>query len=125
MAENSKVLPVEDSKFLRMANERALSKAGYRVSAAADGEEAVRVANDELPDIILLDMLLPKLSGQEVLKALRANPATAEIPVVVLTSLSKKNEDKLLHAGPLRILKSPLSHWTRAPIASPKPQRPF
>ena len=84
---NSKVLLVEDSKFLRMANEKALSKAGFEVITAADGEEALKVANDKLPDIILLDMMLPKISGTEVLKALKANLATANIPVIVLTSL--------------------------------------
>jgi DNA-binding response OmpR family regulator len=95
----SKVLLVEDSKFLRMANERALSRAGYQVSTAADGEEALRVAQDELPDIILLDMMLPKLSGLEVLRALKANPATVGIPVIVLTSLSQVNEEKLRSEG--------------------------
>ncbi len=96
---NSKVLLVDDSKFLRMANERALARAGYQVTTAADGEEALRIANDKLPDIILLDMMLPKISGPEVLKALKANPATMDIPVIVLTSLSQKNEEKLLHEG--------------------------
>jgi len=100
----SKVLLVEDSKFLRMANERALAKAGYEVSTAADGEEALRVATDELPDIILLDMLLPKLSGPEVLKALKSNPATMAIPVVVLSSLSQKNERKLKQEGAIEYL---------------------
>jgi len=99
MAVHTKVLLVDDSKFLRMANEHALSKAGYQVSTAADGEEALRVANDQLPDIILLDMMLPKISGPEVLKTLKANPATKDIPVIVLTSLSQKNEEKLLHEG--------------------------
>ena len=99
VAVNSKVLLVEDSKFLRMANERALSKAGFEVSTAADGEEALQVANDKLPDIILLDMMLPKISGPDVLKALKANPATMHIPVIVLTSLSQKNEEKLLSEG--------------------------
>ena len=99
MAVNSKVLLVEDSKFLRMANERALPKAGFEVSTAADGEEALQVANDKLPDIILLDMMLPKISGPEVLKALKASPATMDIPVIVLTSLSQKNEEKLIHEG--------------------------
>ena len=94
-----KVLLVDDSKFLRRANECALCKAGYEVSTAADGEEALQVAKEQLPDIILLDMLLPKLSGPEVLKALKASPATMNIPVIVLTSLSQKNEDKLLHDG--------------------------
>jgi len=99
VAANSKVLLVDDSKFLRIANERALCKAGYEVSTAADGEEALRIANDQLPDIILLDMMLPKISGPDVLKALKANPATKDIPVIVLTSLSQKNEEKLLSEG--------------------------
>ncbi len=96
---NSKVLLVEDSKFLRMATEQSLSKAGYLVSTADDGEEALQVANDNLPDIILLDMMLPKISGPNVLKALKENPATMHIPVIVLTSLSQKNEEKLLSEG--------------------------
>jgi two-component system phosphate regulon response regulator PhoB len=99
VAANSKVLLVDDSKFLRMANECALCRAGYQVSTAGDGEEALSVANDKLPDIILLDMMLPKISGPEVLKALKRNPATMDIPVIVLTSLSQKNEEKLLHEG--------------------------
>lgn len=99
MAVNAKVLLVDDSKLLRMANEPVLSKAGFEVSTAADGEEALQVAQDKLPDIILLDMMLPKISGPEVLKALKANPATMNIPVIVLTSLSQKNEEKLIHAG--------------------------
>jgi CheY-like chemotaxis protein len=74
-----------------------LSRAGYLVSTACDGEEALQVAKDQLPDIILLDMMLPKISGPDVLKALKANPATKNIPVVVLTSLSQKNEEKLIH----------------------------
>lgn len=96
---NSKVLLVEDSKFFRIANERALAKAGYQVVIAGDGEEALQAANDYQPDIILLDMLLPKISGPQVLKALKANPATKDIPVVVLTSLSQKNEEKLINDG--------------------------
>jgi CheY-like chemotaxis protein len=96
---NAKVLLVEDSKFLRLANERALHKAGYEVSTAADGEEALRVAHETLPDVILLDLMIPKLSGPEVLKALKASPATFGIPVIVLTSLSQRNEEKLLAAG--------------------------
>jgi CheY-like chemotaxis protein len=96
---NSKVLLVEDSKFLPMATEHSLSKAGYLVSTAADGEEALQVAKEKLPDIILLDMMLPKISGPNVLKALKENHATMHIPVIVLTSLSQKNEEKLTSEG--------------------------
>lgn len=78
------ILLVEDSRFLRRANERVLAKAGYEVVTAADGEEALQLARTKAPDLILLDMLLPKLGGPEVLRALRGDPATAAIPVVVL-----------------------------------------
>ena len=94
-----KILVVEDSKFFSLASERALVKAGYEVWMASDGEEALHMANRMRPDVILLDLLLPKLSGPEVLKALKNNPATSEIPVIVLTSLSQRNEEKLLHEG--------------------------
>ncbi len=96
---NSKVLLVEDSKFLRIANQRALSRAGFKVIIAADGEEALRLAYDQLPDVILLDLMLPKITGPEVLKSLKKNPATVHIPVIVLTSLSQRNEEKLLSEG--------------------------
>jgi len=96
---NSKVLLVEDSKFLRMATEHSLSKAGDLVSTAADGEEALQVAKEKLPDIILLDMMLPKISGPNVLKALKEIHATMHIPVIMLTSLSHKNEEKFIREG--------------------------
>jgi CheY-like chemotaxis protein len=96
---HSKVLLVDDSKFLRLTNQRILTRAGFEVFAAADGEEGLQVANEKLPDIILLDMMLPKISGPEVLKRLKANPATMDIPVIVLTSLSQKNEEKLISEG--------------------------
>lgn len=99
MAGATKILLVEDSRFLRLATERLLVKAGYEVWTAADGEEALRVISSRIPDVILLDMLLPKLSGPEVLHKLKANSATASIPVIVLTSLSQKNEQKLIHDG--------------------------
>jgi CheY-like chemotaxis protein len=82
-----------------MANERALVRAGYKVTTATDGEEALLVASAIVPDLILLDMLLPKMGGPEVLKALRTNPLTAAIPVVVLSSLPQTNEAKLKKEG--------------------------
>ena len=97
--QGTKVLLVEDSKFLRLANERILTKAGYVVTSAGDGEEALRFAQEKLPDIILLDMILPKISGPDVLRKLKESPATAAIPVIVISSLSQKNEKKLLDEG--------------------------
>jgi|SRR5271166_2963214 len=95
----TKILLVEDSKFLRMATERALARAGYDVSAAADGMEAIEFARKDKPDLILLDMLLPKITGPDVLKALKRDPSTAGIAVVALTGLSNKNAARLRKDG--------------------------
>jgi len=96
---STKVLLVEDSMFLRLANERVLARAGYDVSTAGDGEEGLRMAFEGLPDIILLDMMLPKLSGPDLLRKLKEDSRTAAIPVVILTSLSQKNEERFLQEG--------------------------
>jgi CheY-like chemotaxis protein len=94
-----KILLAEDSKFLRMATERALARAGYEVCSAADGEEALRMAREKVPDLILLDMLLPRMSGPEVLAALQRDSLTKAIPVVVITGMSQKNEERLRKEG--------------------------
>jgi len=93
------ILLVEDSKFLRIATERLLSKAGYRVICARDGDEALVLAGSKIPDLIVLYMLLPKLSGPEVLRSLKENERTTHIPVVVLSSLSQNNGPKLVQEG--------------------------
>ena len=93
------VLLVEDSKFLKITGERLLTKAGFTVTTAQDGEEALRLVRESSPDIILLDMLLPKLGGQQVLQSLKEDPVTAGIPVIILSSLSQQNEEKLKKAG--------------------------
>ena len=73
-------------------------KAGYHVATAVDGMGALSIAHESHPDL-LLDMMLPKLDGPSVLRALKADPLTAQIPVVVVTGLSQKNEEKLMHDG--------------------------
>ena len=94
-----KILLVEDSRPIRRENESALKHAGYEVITAEDGESAVAAAHDQKPDLILLDMILPKLSGPEVLRRLKHEADTASIPVVVLSSLSEKNRQKLMEEG--------------------------
>jgi CheY-like chemotaxis protein len=93
------VLLVEDNRIQKLVNERILHKAGYTVLHAADGEEAVRLARQTIPDIVLLDMLLPKLGGREVMQALRETSSTAQIPVLVLSGLPQSNEAKLKKEG--------------------------
>ena len=80
-----KILLVEDSKFQRIANERALIKAGYTIIQAADGEEGLRAARETIPDLILLDIMLPKVSGLDVLRILKLDVLVNDIPVIVLS----------------------------------------
>jgi twitching motility two-component system response regulator PilH len=94
-----KILLIEDSKFQRIANERALVKAGYGVIHAGDGEEGLRAAREHIPDLILLDMMLPKVSGLDVLRALKNDVLVKHIPVIVLSGLGQANEAKLLNEG--------------------------
>jgi CheY-like chemotaxis protein len=95
----TKILLVEDSKFLRMATERALARAGYTVVTATDGLQAMEMAQRERPNLILLDMLLPKMPGPDVLKALKNDPETRGIAVVACTALSQKNAERLKKDG--------------------------
>ena len=95
----AKLLLVEDSRYLRTAARHILSDAGFIIVEASDGEEALQKARESEPDLIILDMLLPKLGGERVLQALQQDPATARIPVIVLSGLSQGNADKLKEAG--------------------------
>ncbi|MFZ0770163.1 MAG: response regulator [Candidatus Sulfotelmatobacter sp.] len=110
-----KILLVEDSKFLRLATERALARAGYDMSSAIDGDEALRLAREKMPDLILLDMLLPKMSGPDVLKALKADPGTKAIPVVVMTGMSQKNAARLQHDGAVGFLEKSTLELDKGP----------
>lgn len=97
--EPRRVLLADDSKFLRAAHELFLKKDGFAVIKASDGEEALQLARQERPDVVVLDLLMPKLGGVEVLQALKQDPGTAGIPVIILSGLSQKNESMLTEAG--------------------------
>ena len=94
-----KILLVDDSKTILHENLRALQKSGYDVVCAEDGASALTLAREQKPDLILLDMILPKMSGPEVLENLKKDAATASIPVIVLSGLTDKNRQKLMDAG--------------------------
>jgi CheY-like chemotaxis protein len=93
------ILVIEDSRFFRAAIQRTLIKAGYTVTGVPDGAEAINAARTRTPALILLDMMLPGLDGTSVLKALKQDLSTAQVPVIVLTGLSQRNENKLKEAG--------------------------
>jgi DNA-binding response OmpR family regulator len=93
------VLLIEDSRFVRTANQRALTRSGFQVIATGDGQAAVELARKNRPDAILLDLMLPKVTGVEVLRRLKSDSQTCSIPVIVVSSLSQKNKSALLRDG--------------------------
>ena len=96
MSEKIKVLAVDDEKDVLFIVSTALKAEGYEVHTAADGAECLELATQNPPDIIVLDVMMPKMDGFETLEKLREMDATREIPVVMLTGLSER--DKKLEA---------------------------
>ena len=92
MPDTITILLAEDDRFLRRAAEATLKKKGYNVVTAADGQEALDAARRERPDLILLDVIMPKLQGFEVLERLKADSNTRDIPVVMLSNLGQDTD---------------------------------
>jgi CheY-like chemotaxis protein len=86
------VLLAEDDRFLRRACETKLRQCGFDVRVAVNGDEALELARQQAPDLLLLDLLMPKRDGLSVLEALKADEATRAIPVVILSNSSKELE---------------------------------
>lgn len=86
------ILVVDDEEDLLELVRYNLSKEGYRVSCVASGEEAMKVAKSQLPDLIVLDLLLPSVDGLEVCKLLKVDPKTKHIPIVMLTAKSEESD---------------------------------
>jgi two-component system, OmpR family, alkaline phosphatase synthesis response regulator PhoP len=80
------ILAVDDEVFIRRLVEVNLQRAGYRVSRAFDGQDALQKISTERPDMVLLDVMMPRVDGFEVLRRLKADPNTAAIPVLMLTA---------------------------------------
>jgi CheY-like chemotaxis protein len=89
-----RILLAEDDRILRKAGEVSLKKKGYEVICAVDGEDALAKARDHKPDIVLLDVMMPRLNGFEVLLALKADPGIRDIPVIMLTNLEQPSDIK-------------------------------
>lgn len=88
------ILLVEDDTFLAGMYVTKLELEGFRVALASDGEQAVVMAKKEMPQLMLLDIVLPKKSGFEVLKEVKADATTKDIPVILLTNLGQKEDVK-------------------------------
>jgi DNA-binding response OmpR family regulator len=106
-----RILLVEDDRFLRRACEASLRQRGFDVRTASDGEEGLRLALSEPFDLILLDILMPKLTGLDVLRALRAAESTRETSVLVLSNSSSPSD-----MGEVAALGA-LGYWVKANLS--------
>jgi two-component system cell cycle response regulator DivK len=104
------ILYAEDNEFNRKIVRQALRQTSYRLLEATDGESAVTMALETVPDLILMDVQLPKLSGLDATRKLRADPRTAQIPLIVITSFALSgDEQKAKDAGASAYMAKPYS----------------
>ena len=96
----AKILIIEDDKFLRELITQKVGQEGYEVVGAVDGEEGLKMAGEENPNLILLDLILPAMDGFEVLRQLKEQETTKNIPVIILSNLGQKEDiDKGMQLG--------------------------
>lgn len=88
------VLIVDDDIITQNMLRTTLGKAGYRVALASNGREAIRLANERLPGVIILDIMMPDIDGGEVAEILRKGAKTKDIPIIFLSILISKGEEK-------------------------------
>jgi len=95
-----KILLIEDESSLQKTFREVLEREGFEIMSALDGEIGIRLAKEKKPDLVLLDLVIPKINGLEVLKALKEDAQTKTIPVIVLTNLEGVDiVDKALELG--------------------------
>ena len=104
------ILYVEDNEFNRKIVRQLLVRTSYRLIEATDGEAGVTTAREAAPDLVIMDVQLPKLSGLEATRQLRSDPATTGIPIIVITSFALAgDEEKARDAGAAAYLAKPYS----------------
>lgn len=104
------ILYVEDNEFNRRIVRDLLARTSYRLLEATDGESGVAMALQEAPNLILMDIQLPKISGFDATQRLRADPRTAQIPIIAITSYALSGDhERALAAGASAYLAKPYS----------------
>ena len=104
------ILYVEDNEFNRKIVRDLLARTSYRLVEATDGEAGVAMALQESPNLILMDIQLPKISGLDATRRLRADPRTAQVPIIAITSYALSGDDqRALDAGASAYLAKPYS----------------
>ena len=87
-----KILIIEDDKFLRDLMSQKLLHEGFTVKEALDGEEGIKSALEDTPDLILLDLILPRIDGFAVLENMKSEPKLASLPILILSNLGQKED---------------------------------
>ena len=104
------ILYIEDNEFNRKMVRQLLARTSYRLTEAEDGEAGVAAARQTPPDLILMDIQLPRLSGLDATRQLRADPRTAAVPIIVVTSFALSgDEQKARDAGATAYIAKPYS----------------
>ncbi|HEY3306762.1 MAG TPA: response regulator [Candidatus Binatia bacterium] len=104
------ILYVEDNEYNLKIVRQLLSRTSYRLIEAVDGEQGVATALREVPDLVLMDIQLPKLSGLDATRRIRTDPKTAHVPIVVITSFALSGDsEKAKEAGASAYLAKPYS----------------
>jgi DNA-binding response OmpR family regulator len=104
------VLVADDDADVLALVARRLTRAGYRVITAEDGAEALRLVQENLPDLALLDVMMPKLTGYDVAQRLREDPATERLPIILLTARVQEDDiNRGFAAGADDYIKKPFS----------------
>lgn len=86
------LLVADDDEDILMLVQLRLSRSGFEVVVARDGEEALRLVREHRPDLVVLDVMMPKVTGIDVVRALRADPETVDVPVILLTARSSETD---------------------------------
>ena len=92
MASGKKVMIIEDDRFLSSLIKARLEKDGLEVKQAFDGEEAIQALKQSKPDLVVLDLIMPRVTGFEVLEAISLDPALHKIPIVILSNLAQDSD---------------------------------
>ncbi len=105
-----KVLIVDDEPNIVLSLEFLMEEAGYEVRSVADGQQALDAVREEVPDLILLDIMLPKLDGYEICREIRANPQAKDVRVIMLTAKGREvDQEKGLAFGADEYITKPFS----------------
>ncbi len=92
MPEIKKIMVIEDDRFLSSLIKARLEKDGFKVEQAFDGEEAIKLLRDEKPNLVILDLIMPKVTGFEVLQMISITPGFEKVPVVILSNLAQDSD---------------------------------